>query len=104
MTEQNRLAGNATLTSGLLLGGSEVLRSLRHHLRAQSQGHRTIDRIEERVMERGSARRASLKGRERAIVKSDEQRNRFKGDIRETSQRQGGANMGFSERIDTIMN
>ena len=63
MTEQNRLAGNATLTSGLLLGGSEVLRSLRHPLRAQSHGHHTIDRLEER-----GVRRSSLKGRERAIV------------------------------------
>ena len=37
-------------------------------LRAQSQGHRTIDRLEERGLERGSARRSSLKGRDRAIV------------------------------------
>ena len=57
-----------TLTSGLLLGRSEVLRSLRHNLRAQSQGHQAIDRLEERGVERGSARRSSLKGRERAIV------------------------------------
>ena len=33
----DRLPGKATLTSGLLLGRSEVLRSLRHYLRAQSQ-------------------------------------------------------------------
>ena len=51
----------ATLTSGLLLGKSEVLRSLRHYLRAQSQGHHSIDRLEERGVERGSARRSSLK-------------------------------------------
>ena len=62
------LAGKVTLRIGLLLGRSEVLRSLRHYLRAQSQGHLTIDRLEERGVERGSARRASLKGRERAIV------------------------------------
>ena len=48
----DRLAGKATLTSGLLLGSSEVLRSLRHYLRAQSQRHRTIDRLEERGVER----------------------------------------------------
>ena len=53
---------------GLLLGRSEVLRSLRHYLQAQSQGHQTIDRLEERGVERGSARRPSLKGRERAII------------------------------------
>ena len=62
------LAGKATLTRGLLLGRSEVLRSLRHYLRAQSQGHHTLDRLEERGVDRGSARRSSLKGRERAIV------------------------------------
>ena len=63
----DRLA-KATLTSGLLLGRSEVLRSLRHYLRAQSQGHHTIDPLEERGVERGSARRSPFKGRERAIV------------------------------------
>ena len=63
----NRLAGKATLTSGLLLGKLEVL-SLRHYLWAQSQGHHTIDHLEERGVERGSARRSSLKGRERVIV------------------------------------
>ena len=64
----DRLAGKATLTSGLLLGKSEVFRSMRHYQRAQSQGHHTIDRLEERGVERGSARRSSLKGQERAIV------------------------------------
>ena len=63
----DRLLGKAALTSGFLLGRSEVLRSLRHYLRAQSQRH-NIDRLEERGVERGSARRSSLKGRERAIV------------------------------------
>ena len=64
----DRLSGKATITSGLLLGRSEVLRSLKHYLCAQSQGHHTIDRLEERSVERESARRSSLKGRERAIV------------------------------------
>ena len=64
----DRLAGKAALTSGLLLGRSEVLRSLRHYLWAQSQGQHTIDRLEERGVERGSAGQSSLKGRERAIV------------------------------------
>ena len=62
------LAGKATLTSGLLLRRAEVLRSLRHYLRAQSLGHHTIDRLEQTGVERRSARRSSLKGRERAIV------------------------------------
>ena len=65
----DRLAGKATFTSDLLLGRSEVLRSLRHYQRAQIQRQHTIDRLEERGVERGiSARRSSLKGRERAIV------------------------------------
>ena len=61
----DRLAGKA---SGLLLGRPEVLRNLRHSLGAESQGHHPIDRLEERGVERGSARRSSLQGRERAIV------------------------------------
>ena len=64
----DRLAGKATLISGLLLGRYEVLRSLRHYLRTQSQGHVTIYRLEERSVERESARRFFFKGRERAIV------------------------------------
>ena len=50
----DRPAGKATPTSGLLLGRSEVLRSLKHYLRTQSQGHHTIDRLEERGVKRGS--------------------------------------------------
>ena len=64
----DRLAGKAALISGLLIERSEVLRNLRHYLRAQSQGHHTIDRLEERGVERGSARRFSLKPQERVIV------------------------------------
>ena len=55
------------LTSGLLLGRFEKLRSLRHYLRTQSHGNHTIDRLEERGVKRGSARRSSFKRRERAI-------------------------------------
>ena len=66
--QADRLAGKAPITNGLLLGRSEVLRSLRHYLREQSQEHHTIDRLEQKGVERGSARRSYLKGRERAIV------------------------------------
>ena len=48
----DRLAGKAALTSGWLLGRFEVLRSLRHYLRAQSRGHHTIDHPEERGVEK----------------------------------------------------
>ena len=58
------LAGTTILTNGLLLGRSEVLRCLRHYPGAQSQGHHTIDRLEERGVEIGSASRSSMKGRE----------------------------------------
>ena len=51
-----RLAGKATLTRGLLQGRSEMLRILRHYLWAQSQGHHTVDRVEEKGVERESAR------------------------------------------------
>ena len=64
----DRLVGKETLTIGFLLARPEVLRSLRHYQRAQSQGHHTIDRLEKRGVERGSARRSSLKGREKVIV------------------------------------
>ena len=62
----DRLADEATVTSGSLLGSVEKLETL--YIQAQSQGHQTIDCLEERGVERGSARRSSLKGRERAIV------------------------------------
>ena len=48
----DRLAGKATLTSGLLLRRSEMLRSLRHYQQAQSEGHHAIDRLAERGVER----------------------------------------------------
>ena len=100
----DRLAGKAALTSGLLLGRSEVLRSLRHYLWAQSQGHQTTDHPEERGVERGSARQSSLKGRERAIVNHrNEHWNRFKGNVGETSKGRGGEHMGFCKRIDIIL-
>ena len=97
-------AGKATLTSGLLLGRSEVLRSLRHYVRVQSHGHHPIDRLEERGVERGSARRSSLKGRERAIVNQTNIGTVSKATLGETSERRGGAHKGMSARIDNISN
>ena len=49
----DELVGKATTTCGLRLGRSEVLRSLRRYLRAQSHGHHIVDRLEESNMERG---------------------------------------------------
>ena len=47
--QANTLAGKVTLRSNLLLGRSEVLRSLRHYLRAHSQGHHSIDHCVEEL-------------------------------------------------------
>ena len=97
----DRLAGKATLTSGLLVGRSEVLRSLRRSLRAQSQGHHTIDRLEERGVERGSARRYSLKGRERAIVSQTNIGTVSKATLGKLLKCRL-SQMDFSERIDEL--
>ena len=66
--QADRHAGKTAIINGLPLERFEVLRCLRQYLWAQSQGHHTIDRLEERGVKRGNARRSSLKGRERAIV------------------------------------
>ena len=71
---------------------------------AQSQGHHTIDRLEERSVERGSERRSSLKRMREGHCQSEEHWSRLKGNVGKTSERQGGAHMSFSERIDTILN
>ena len=56
-------------------------------------------------LDRWSARRSSLKGREKAIVnQTNIGASYFKGNVRETSERRDGAHMGFSQRIDTILN
>ena len=61
MTEQRDWYAKATVTSGLRLGRSDMLR-------AKGQWHDTIDHLEERGVERESARPSSLKGRGRVIV------------------------------------
>ena len=40
----------------------------------------------------------------KSFVRSFEHWSRFKGDFGETSERRGGAHMGFAEHIDTILN
>ena len=88
------------LYRGLLLGRSEVLRSLRHYLRAQSQGRQTIDRLEQRGVERGSARRPSLKGRERTIVNQTNIRTVSKATLGKLLRDRVENIMGCSERTD----
>ena len=86
----DRLAGKASLTNGLFLGRSEVLRSLRRYLPQQSQGHHTIDRLEERGVEEEALDDLPERTRE-GHRQSDEHWNHFKGDIGETTDRRGGA-------------
>ena len=45
-----------------------------------------------------------LKRTREGHCQSGEHWNRFKGNVGETSERRGAAHMGFSERIDTILN
>ena len=82
----------------------QILKGLRHYLRAQSHGHHTSDRLEERGVKRGSARRSPLEGRERAVVSQTKlgpfQRQRWVN----FWEMRWSAYMGFSERIDTILN
>ena len=92
----DRLVGKATFTSGLLLGRSEMLRRLRQFLWAQSQGHHIIDHLEERGVEKGSARRSSLKGWERRPLSVRWTVELFQ---RHHFERGGGVHMGFSEHI-----
>ena len=74
-------------------------------MRAQSQGHHNNDRLEETGVERVNSRRSSLKRRKRAIVNQTNIKTVcFKGNVGETSERRGGAHMGFSARIDAILN
>ena len=99
-----RLAGKATLTSGLLLGRSEMLRSLRH----TSCGHKASDITPSIAWRREAWKEEALddlpeRTRE-SHRQSDEQLNRFKGGVGETSERRGEAHMGFSERINIILN
>ena len=100
----DRPAGKATLTSGLLLGRPEALRSLRHYLQTQSQGHHTIDRLRREVLKEEAPDDIPWKDEKgpSSIRRTLEpfQRQRW-GNFWD---RRGEAHMGFSERIDTILN
>ena len=69
-----------------------------------SVGHHTLNHPEERGVETGSARRSSLKGRERAFVSQTNIGIVLKATLgNRTSERRGEAHTGFPERIDTIL-
>ena len=78
---------------------------MRHYLRAQSQRDHTVDRLEERGVERGSAGRSSLKGREKAIGNQTNIGTVLKATLGKLL-RDGVEHifMGFSERIFTMLN
>lgn len=78
-----RLVGKATSISGLRRG----------------QGQYSIDRLEDRNIERGNAQRPSWKGREVRPTLELCQRQRW-----ETSERRGKAHMDFPERLDVVLN
>ena len=100
--EQNDRADR--MAGEVRLGRSEVLRSLRHYLQAQSRGHRTIDRLEDRGVVTESARRPSLKDQKepqsiRPTLKP------FQRQSWGTSERRGGThNYGLSKCTDAILN
>ena len=83
---------------------SEVVRSLRHYLRAQKKGHHTIDRLDERGVERDRGATIFLERTREGHRQSDEHWNSFKGNVGEISEKRGGAHEVFSARIDTILN
>ena len=54
--------------------------------------------------ERRRKRKCSIIFLERTRKGHHQNQNRFKGNVEESSERWGGARMGFSEHIDTILN
>ena len=76
----DRLVGKATITGGLLSGRIEVLKSLIHYLRAQSQRYHTIDRLHERGWT------IFFQRTREGHRQSGEHWNRFKGNVGVTSE------------------
>ena len=97
----DRLGGKAIITSGLRRAWSEVLRSLRHYLRAQSQGHHTNRSPGGGEVQKEEAQVIFLQRTREGHFQSDEQWNRFKENLEKASQIRG---VGFSERIEAILN
>ena len=67
--QADSLASTGDIREGLTLGKTEVLRELRQTLKARMPpAHHSVERLQERGIERGSGRRSTLRGRERAVV------------------------------------
>ena len=71
---------------------------------AQSQGNHTIDRLEERGVERGSVQRSVLKGQERVRFSQTIMGTVSEATLGKHLKRWGGAYLGFPEHVDAILN
>ena len=63
----DRLASTADITSGLQLGGAEVLRGLRNFLNIDRPEHHSTDHLKDRGVKKGSGRHSTFQGRERSV-------------------------------------
>ena len=102
-------AKHPSQAGSLRLGISEVLRSLRHYLRAQFKAEdidHTIDRLEERGRRKRKRSTIFLERTRKgpSSIRPTSELFRFKGNIGEAPERRCGAHMGFPERGDTILN
>ena len=87
-------------SSSLLCRGVPDYRIIFHRLKELS-GYRTIDRLEERGVDRRSGRRSSLKGWERAIVNQTKVGTVSKATLGQFSSKRDRARIDFSEPMDT---
>ena len=77
-----------------------VLRNFRHY-----QGHHTTDCLQERCLEREHDNLPWKDESQRGLSsQSDAHWNCFEGSVGETSEREGGVHISFSEGVDTILN
>ena len=101
----NGVVGKAAITCGLCLRGSDMLRSLRHYLCAQSQGHHIINQQEERGMEEEALRVIFLESTREGHHRWDGHWNSSRASLGKLQRdRMECFYMGFSEHVDTILN
>ena len=91
-----RLACNAAITSGLHLERPEVLRSLRHYLRAQSQGHQASANLEETGHRKGKRSVVFLQRTRKDKHQSDQRWKYFTGNSGKASERRDGMYVAYN--------
>ena len=98
--------GKATITSDLRLGRSEVLRAWDTTCRLKAKDTTPLIAWRREALKDEALDDLPwfLKGRERAIINQMKIGTVSKATLEEILERRGGAHMGFSERIDTILN